>query len=229
MSRLRVIMVFLLGGLLACSLSFGGDDSDSDGGDSPDTTSPNTSNTGGAPSISIREPSDGSQVSVNQPVEIVVASDSTVTGFQLNVNGQVRSTISMPPEQRGPATAILTWTPDRLATYAVEVYALNGRAVSQPAQITLQGVNGPAVSSGDTATTCTARIMVSELNFRDGPSTTSGRLGQFDTGETVQVIGQNTGGTWYQVQRFNNEQGWVINNSQWLATEGQCGALSVTG
>ena len=129
---------------------------------------------------------------------------------------------------RGPATAILTWTPDRLATYAVEVYALNGRAVSQPAQITLQGVSGPAVTSGDTATTCTARIMVSELNFRDGPSTTAGRLGQFDTGETVQVIGQNTGGTWYQVQRFNNEQGWVINNSQWLATEGQCESLSVT-
>jgi len=69
--------------------------------------------------------------------------------------------------------------------------------------------------------------MVTELNFRDGPSTGATKLGQFEVGETVTAIGRNTVGNWYQVQRANSQQVWVINNTQWLRLEGPCGDLPI--
>jgi hypothetical protein len=35
--------------------------------------------------------------------------------------------------------------------------------------------------------------------------------------------------SWYQVQRFNSQQVWVIQNPQWLQVEGQCDSLAVVG
>ena len=38
---------------------------------------------------------------------------------------------------------------------------------------------------------------------------------------------RNEPSTWFQVQRANAQQVWVINNRQWFATEGACDTLAV--
>jgi uncharacterized protein YgiM (DUF1202 family) len=134
--------------------------------------------------------------------------------------------MALPSEQTGPAQAILSWEPERTGTYSVEVVAFNGSSASAPASILLE-VSGSASSSGGAASGCTGRALVSQLNFRSGPGTTASRLGQFDVGESVTVVGRNAAGSWYKVQRANAQQVWVINNAQWFEVAGSCDNLPV--
>lgn len=215
----------LAGALLACNLSQGGGD-DGDGGDGG-------GNQGGAsdttPTVQILSPTSGAQVPINQRVDITVATDSTTTSFVLNVGGRVASTKAMPPGQSGAAQAILSWQPERLGSYSLEVIAFNGSRASAPAAILLD-VSGVVSQPSDGGTGgCTGRVLVSELNFRSGAGTGASVLGKFDVGEPLTVVGRNADTSWYQVQRYNAQQVWVINNSQWLQVEGACASLPVTG
>lgn len=199
----------------------------------PPTPAGQVSNAGGgadsgsAPVARIVDPVSGVTVAVNQRLDITVETDSTATRFQLNVSGQVASTKALPAEQSGPTSAILSWTPRREGTYNLEIIAYNSTRAGPPATLTVTVSGTAGGAAAPDAAPCTGRALVSQLNFRDGPGTGSTKLGQFQTGETVSVIGRNSDNTWLKVQRMNAQQVWAINNPQWLQTEGQCGNVPV--
>ncbi len=225
--RALIVIGALSVALLACTLTFNTSPAapndpgaDANSGGNPDA--------GVAPVVRIIEPASGVTAPANQPLDLIVQTDTTATRFQLTAGGQVASTKSLPDDQSGPTSAILSWTPLREGTYTLEVVAYNDLLPSPPAAImvTVSGTagGGPAAQSG---AGCTGRVLVSQLNFRDGPGTSYTKLGQFQTGETVTVIGRNADNTWRKVQRSNAQLVWVSNNPQWLQTEGACGALAV--
>ncbi len=231
MSGVRRILILLAGTMLigaqvACSLSLGGEEdtgsTTSDGGGANPVT---------APVVWIREPANGAQVPAEQPVYITVETDSATTHFTLNAGGRVVSSVALPGDSPGPAQAILRWTPAQAGSYNLEVIAYNETAISAPAALVLSVTGAVSTSGAGTSpvTGCTARVMVSQLNFRDGPGTSNAQLGQFSVGETSMVIGRNSDGSWYQVQRINGQQVWVSNNPSWLQVDGQCSSLSVVG
>lgn len=214
-------LLALVGALLACTASWGDDASE--------PATPALEIGGGAaasvPVARILSPQDGQQVPAGQPVDITVATESTATSFALNLDGRVVATRAMPPGQSGPSQAILTWQPPGDGTYSLEVIAYNDDQASAPVTLSLT-VSGTATGlSAAGATTCTGRVLVSELNFRSGPSTTASRLGQFGVGEQITVIGRNAASTWYKVQRTSAQQVWTINNAQWIRFEGPCSAV----
>ncbi len=216
---LLIVALALLAAALACSLDLARSSAPAEPGH---PAPPLADGSEPAPTVRITAPADGSTVPVNQPVDIEVETDRTATGFLLSEGGQVRSIINMPEGQTGPTKAILSWTPTREGTFHLEVIATNRSSTSAPAALVLQ-VSGTATAPG--ATMCSARVMVTELNFRDGPSTRAAKLGQFTVGETVMVIGRNADTSWYRVQRMDGQQVWVINNAQWLKLEGPCDNL----
>jgi len=223
LTSLALGAVLLITAALACSLDTGGSGSGS-GESAPAATSDNESGT--TPVVTILSPASGQAVPRNQPVDIRVATDSTATSFMLKVNEQVASTRSLPNDLTGPAEAILTWnTPDRTGTYTLQVIAFNGSLFSEPATLTLEVSATAASTTGTGGTGCVGKVLVSQLNFRDGPSLNGQRLGQFDVGETVSVIGRNSASTWYRVQRASGQQVWVTNNAQWFQVEGVCDNL----
>ena len=217
-----MVLALLGAALLACTLTW----------NSAADATPQPSNPGGgggvsAPNVQILDPASGVRVPVNRPVDITVATDSTTTAFLLSVGGHVAGSKSLPEDQSGPAQAILSWMPEREGTFSLEVVAFNGRAASAPVAIMLD-VSGTASATGSVAS-CTGRVVVASLNFRDAPGTGATLLGQFDLGETVTVVGRNGDTSWYQVQRPNSQQVWVINDNQWMPVDGPCDGLPVTG
>jgi len=220
--HLLIAAAALAGGLLACSLDL------APGGSPPAEPRSAQPGSGGAaevepaPTVRIVAPAEGATVPIGQPVDIEVETDRTASGFLLSEGGQVRSIINMPEGQTGPSRAILAWTPSRAGSYRLEVIATNRSSTSAPAALTLQAAGTASIAS---ATACTGRVLVTELNYRDGPSTGAAKLGQFEFGETVTVIGRNADASWYHVQRLNAQQVWVVNNSQWLKLEGPCSDL----
>lgn len=219
-----IVVQALLLAALACSLAFGQEDPAITGSGDDDAGSRTT------PVIRILEPANGQQVPPDQPVDIHVASDSMATSFLINVNGRVASSKALPAGQAGPTEAILAWTPDQTGTYNLEIVAFNGSNASAPVTLTLD-VNAAAVNAGagPTGAGCTGRVLVTQLNYRDGPSTNATRLGKFSVGEIVTVVGRNANATWYQVLRADAQRVWVINNQQWMQIEGTCQDLPATG
>jgi len=220
--RVGLLLTMLLSAALACTLRFGADE-----GESQQPAPINAP--GAAPTVRVIAPENGVRVPANQPLDITVATDSTATSFLMSVGGRVATTKALPPGQAGPAQAILTWVPDRQGTYTLEIVAFNGSAASTPATLLVE-VSGVASGTGAGAGGgCTGRVVVDSLNFREGPGTSSARRGQFALGEVVTVIGRNVDSSWWQVQRANGEQGWAINNGQWLQISGSCDTLPITG
>lgn len=221
-----IVLGVLSAALLACTLTL---DTDSAVSNNPGSDTSINPDAGVAPVVRINEPASGVTTPANQPLDLVVQTDTTATRFQLTAGGQVASTKALPRDQSGPTSAILTWTPLREGTYTLEVVAYNDLLPGPPAAIlvTVSGAAGGAPAAGQGAAGCTGRVLVSQLNFRDGPGTGNTKLGQFQTGETVTVIGRNAENTWRKVQRSNAQLVWVINNPQWLQTEGACGTLPV--
>jgi hypothetical protein len=220
--RLFLLIAVLASALLACTLSFS---RDSTSDETPDAEG-EVAEGGPAPTVRVVEPQNGQQVPRNQPVDITVETDATATSFILNVNGRVASTKALPPGQSGPTTAILTWMPERDGSFSLEVIAFNGTNASTPATISVV-VSGTAASPSAVGGLCTARVLVTELNFREGAGTSSRKLGQFEVGETVTVIGRNGDSSWYRVERANAQQVWVIRNNDWLRLEGDCDGVPV--
>ncbi len=228
MIRPLIVLIVLIGALLACTASLTGGDDDPNGGTGGGDSSGGTGGT--VPSVRILEPVSGASVPANQRVDITVETDTTATSFLLNVGGRVAGSKALPPEQSGPSKAILSWTPTRQGTFTLEVIAFNGPTASVPASLIVT-VSGTASStaSGPTGAGCTGRVLVSQLNYRGGPSTGSDKLGQFEVGETVTIIGRNADTSWYKVQRINQQQVWTINNAQWIQVGGDCANVPEVG
>jgi hypothetical protein len=226
----RIALLFLALALLACTLSLSGGDGSGPGDESGNGAPVADAST--IPTVRIVAPTDGQQVPVNQRVDITVETDSTATTFLLSVNGRVAGTTAL-PDQSGPTSAILTWTPTSAGSYTLEVRAQNGTQTSIPVAVTVQA-SGTASSgdsgSGSNTGACTGRVLVTKLNFRNAPNTDAVRLGQFQVGETVTVVGRNAAANWWQVQRTGEDrQVWVFNNQDWMRVEGGCGDLPVSG
>ncbi len=222
MRRAGLLLTMLLSAALACTLRFGADE------DSSQQPAPINA-PGAAPTVRVLAPESGVRVPANQPLDITVATDSAATSFLMSVGGRVATTKALPPGQSGPAQAILTWTPDRQGTFTLEIVAFNGSAASAPATLLVE-VSGVASGAGaGTGAGCSGRVVVDSLNFREGPGTSAARRGRFALGELVTIIGRNADTSWWQVQRANGEQGWAINNGQWLQISGACDGLPVTG
>ncbi len=229
-TRLGIVLLLMSAAILACTMSFG-TGSDSDGGSGGGAVADGGS--GVAPLVRILDPQNGAVVPSNTRVDITVQTDTTATQFQLVVGGQNASIKLMPPDQSGPTSAILSWTPRREGSFTLEVIAYNGTVSGPSASINLQvagTTNSESTSSGGGGVSgCTGRVLVSQLNFRDGPGTNYSRLGQFSVGETVTITGRNSASTWYKARRSNAQEAWVIKDNSWLQVEGQCSTLPVVG
>lgn len=218
------VLAICLALLSACSLSMGTAEPPATDQASGPAAGPDA---GIAPVVRIVEPLSGTTVAVNQRVNLTVATETTATRLQLVVGGQNVSIVPLPPDQSGPTVAILSWTPQQQGTFSLEVTAYNGALAGPPAAILLQ-VSGTAIAPpAPGAIGCMARVLVPELNFRAGPGLDQGRLGQFSTGEMLTVLGRSADLSWYRVRRADAQEGWVINNGQWIQLEGDCAALPV--
>jgi hypothetical protein len=227
--RPMIVMIALLGALLACTANLTGGDDEPNGGSGGGDGGSRIDGT--VPSVRILEPGSGASVPANQRVDITVETDTTATSFLLNVGGRVAGSKALPPDQSGPSKAILSWTPTRQGTFTLEVIAFNGPTASVPASliVTVSGTVSSTTSGSTAGEGCSGRVLVSQLNYRDGPSTGSGKLGQFEVGETVTVIGRNADTSWYRVQRANMQQVWTIHNTQWIQIGGDCANVPVMG
>ena len=208
--RFVFVLLALSGALLACTLTL------ETGSRTPaprDDGAGSDSEAAIAPIVRILDPASGTISPANRRLDLTVQTDTPATRFQLTVSGQVASTKSLPKDQSGPTSAILSWTPLREGTYSLEVVAYNDMLPGPPAAM-LVTVSGTASGGGGSVAGCTGRALVSQLNFRDGPGTANTKLGQFDTGETVTVIGRNGDNTWLKVQRINAQQVWVISSTR---------------
>ena len=223
LGHIFAVLLALGGAALGCSLSLSG------AAPAP-TDSANVGGGGVPPVVHILDPADGAVVPVAQRVDITVQTESAADRFTLTVNGVVVSTKALPPDQSGTTAAILSWTPQYEGTYTLEVAAYRGVVAGPPASLQLQVAGTGDDVGGGVGTDCVGRVLVSQLNFRDGPGTNYTRLGQFQVGETVSVLGTDAARTWLKVQRtLNGQQVWVINKSQWLQLEGPCMNLPVLG
>lgn len=228
-TRLGILLLMVSAGLFACTMTFGTDDDTNDDSGSGAVAG---SSSGVAPVVRILDPQSGAVVPANARIDITVQTTTTATYFQLIEGGQNASIVVMPPDQSGPTSAILSWTPRRQGSFTLEVVAYNNTLPGPPATLMLQ-VAGSSSSASDggngTVSGCTGSVRVSQLNFRDGPGTDYTRLGQFSVGETVTITGINSANTWYKVRRSNAQEAWVIRDDSWLQVEGQCSTLPVVG
>jgi uncharacterized protein YraI len=225
---LLTLALALAGLLLGCTLSTDSAPDSAGSGDRAARTR-SVADAGIAPDARITDPASGASVPADQRVDLTVETDTTATRFQLTVNGGIASVKALPGDQSGPTSAILSWTPREQGDYSLEVVAYNNTLPGAPASILLT-VAGTASGSANSATTsCTGRVLVSQLNYRDGPGTGNTKLGQFETGETATVLGRNADDTWLKVRRLNTQEVWVIDDARWFQTEGQCGDLPVVG
>jgi len=63
-------------------------------------------------------------------------------------------------------------------------------------------------------------IMVATLPVRSGPGANYPVLGQLTAGEQIEIVGQNTGHTWWEVCCIAGERGWVVNNKNHIRVLG---------
>lgn len=223
---------------LACNLSRGGDESTPDPFANSDTSQLNPADTT-PPTITLFTPSDGQQVVVGTSVDVQINATHPVgvTRIQMRVveENRIVSSKSLLDDPTS-IDVLLVWKPEREGSFTLEVQAFRGGVGSEAQLVTLQVfpegsiLSNPAsgqqtavpVSSG---TNCSARIVISDLNMRAGPGTNYDKVGKFDLGETVSVEGINTDGSgsqWFKIKRANGSEAWVINNAQWLETQGTC-------
>ena len=88
-------------------------------------------------------------------------------------------------------------------------------ALSEP--LVMPDVDGPAITN-TTTVTGTVASGDDRLNVRSGPGTTYAIVAKAMAGETYQVVGRSTDGTWLQIRRGDDETGWV--SAPYLQIEG---------
>lgn len=68
---------------------------------------------------------------------------------------------------------------------------------------------------------CQARVDINDLRFRAGPGTDYAILGLLDLGEILNVTGQNSAGTWWQVIR-QGQTVWVSSDRNYSTPLSDC-------
>jgi uncharacterized protein YraI len=203
-----VVLILALGGMLSWLLS-----------------SQTTPAAPSVPSIFVQSPVAGSEVIVNQPLEVsAVASDvSGISRVEMRVAGVVVAQWQA-TERPSPTTrqVILSWTPTAQGGYTLELKAYNVLGVvSEPTALLVIAVPEPGATSTATATpepTPTASgpvaLTTADLNIREGPGQDYPVLGVVPAGTELQILGKNPEVTWWQVAypRDGDGRGWVFVN-----------------
>jgi hypothetical protein len=70
------------------------------------------------------------------------------------------------------------------------------------------------------------KITADLVNLRSGPGTNYAKVGQAKKGQTFDILGKNSNGSWYQISA-NGKTVWVINDPKFTATVGDAGAVKV--
>lgn len=238
LTRMGLLVLLVSLTTLACNLTRGADDSGTPDLSGPNDTANNQQNAN-PPAVQIFTPQDGQQVYVDDPVEVRVNAqhDIGVQRIQMVVDGQTVSSKALLDNPTN-VDVLLSWTPDQRGSYTLEVQAFHGSVGSEAASVNLQvfpegailsnPASGQPQPTAANATTCTGRVLISNLNIRSGPGTSFTDLGSFDTGETISITGRNTDNRsreWFKIQRSNGQEAWVINNSDWIETSGNCDNL----
>lgn len=226
--RMLLLVVALVCSTLACTLSWL-EEEDTGSPVAPDGQT-------GLPTVRIVSPASGQRVPVNQAVEVTVETNEAATGLTLSVDGRSGTSIGLPDDRGGPVTAILPWQPGLTGNYTLEVVAFNSRHISAPASITVE-VSGsvaaaPGASGDNLGTSCTGRILISNLIIRAGPGTAYDRQGFYNVNETVTVLGHtstNPADSWYRVRRGDGNDVWAKENANWVQVDPACNlALPIT-
>jgi len=178
------------------------------------------------PSVFIQSPVAGSQVPVDQPVIVnATASDPNgVTRAELWVGGNVvDQQQSAVPEGQPTFPVTLQWTPTVAGGYTLEVRAYNSLGTSSApttVMITVVGEPGMAVSTptpvqpGETPTPSgpPTAVTTTDLNVREGPGQEYPILGLLPVNTQVEITGQNTDGSWWQIAypQGSGDRGWIF-------------------
>jgi uncharacterized protein YraI len=85
----------------------------------------------------------------------------------------------------------------------------------------------PAVASGQTTATVTARITADVLNTRSGPGATYARLGTVAAGERLEVVGKSANGAWLQVCCVGDQKVWISGNPEYVTISGALASVPV--
>lgn len=166
----------------------------------------------GVPVVLITAPVTGSTVRVGETVTVqATATDAVgISRMELWVAGQRVAEATSPVGQgQTTFTASLPWSPTADGTYTLEVRAFNvNNVASSPTTVNVIATGGPATPTptappSDTPTptpigTPEGRV-TTDLNVRLGPSTDYDVVGLLRAGDTVQIVGKNADGTWWQI------------------------------
>ena len=174
------------------------------------------------PTVSILTPANDERLAVGTEVLVqsVSVSQNQISRVELWVNDEWvdTQTANLPTS----FTAIQAWTPETEGGYLLEVRAFDAEnlqslsaavqvmAVPGEGLIIKDDISTPPVGDQPTVTTKT------NLNIRAGPSTDFDRLAVMRQGETALIIGKNTAGTWWLIERSQlpGGSGWVSAHPQ---------------
>jgi hypothetical protein len=167
----------------------------------------------------------------------VSASDPVgITRLELRAPGIMLSSVPS-PERSGQLNmdAILSWRPTRSGTHELEVVAYRRGIASAPVPLTITvraraaevmatpvpfGAAPPA-SAPQPGTACQVRVNIDNLRYRSGPDTTYDILGLLDLGETLNITGRNSSGTWYRASR-GGQTIWFSANASYTTALSDC-------
>jgi len=186
-----------------------------------------------AASVLINSPTAGASLTLGQDVEVNVSATDPkgILQVELWVDGQMITTASTPNGQpQTNVVAVLAWKPDSIGLRKLQARSINSRqesVTSSAVEVAVQPgatpepTDTPAVTliplsptsspiSSPTPAGCTpmAIVQAKALNVRSGPGTTYSTLGRLQADESVEVVGRNAPGTWWQI-KFGTAYGWV--------------------
>jgi uncharacterized protein YgiM (DUF1202 family)/lysophospholipase L1-like esterase len=196
---------------------------------------------GDVPEVEIRSPADKTEVVLNSPVQVFIASADKqgVTRIELRAdNLLVDTSASQNPAGSPSLNALLTWTPTTAGPHVLQVVAYRGATRGNPKTITLTvretlaqvtslpmlpsptpqpGVILPTATVADLF--CRAAPKVDGLNFREGPGLNYAIQATLPLGTTYPVTGRNEDTSWYQVTA-SGRYGWV--SAGFVTLQGVC-------
>jgi hypothetical protein len=216
---LSLSLLMLLSATLACNLVTGRQQTPA-----PPTRLPDEGMI--APVVLVQWPQSGSEFVVRSEVTVHVSAVDSVGITRIELRSPTMVLSSVPsPERNGQTNmeAILSWTPSRSGSYDLQVIAYRRSIASEPVPLIVHirqrsgdviataipfGIAGQPQVATAAGTACQVRVDIGNLRYRAGPATTYEILGLLDLGETLNVTGQNSARSWYQVNR-GGQTAWV--------------------
>ncbi len=116
-------------------------------------------------------------------------------------------------------TAVPTATVTPLPTATPRPTDIPATATTLPPTFTVAPPKAPEAATATAVPLPVASVIVRLLNVREGPGLDYTVVGAVAEGDTLDVIGQNAGGGWWQVCCVAGQPGWVISEAVTLTGE----------